>query len=103
MSLLLAEVDWNKLIDDPVLLVVVAVWLIVGAVVLGIVIAVQWRKVQQARHEANLKQRMIERGFKPDEIVSVINAGLTQHARRDHTGTAHQPPPRTCCPGAPFG
>ncbi len=73
----LAEIEWNSLLADPGLVVVFAVWAIVGLVVLGAIIAIQWRKVQQAKNEAGLKERMIERGFTADEIVSVINAGVS--------------------------
>ncbi len=98
MSLLLAEADWNTLLDDPGILAVVAVWAIVGVVVLGSIIAIQWRKVQQAKHEANLKQRMIERGFTADEIVSVINAGTAQGRLREPAKRADRPTGRACCP-----
>jgi hypothetical protein len=72
--MLLAEIDWNSLFADPDLVVVFAVWAVVGGVVLGAIIAVQWRKVRQAEHEARLKERMVERGFTADEIIGVVNA-----------------------------
>lgn len=45
-----------------------ALWLIVATV------AEQWRKVRVADRNAALKQSMIERGYKADEIVRVLNA-----------------------------
>lgn len=45
-----------------------ALWLIVATV------AEQWRKARVADRNAALKQAMIERGYKADEIVRVLNA-----------------------------
>jgi hypothetical protein len=47
----------------------IAVWLIVATV------AEQWRKIRIADRNAALKQSMVERGYRPDEIVRVLNAG----------------------------
>ena len=91
MSSLLAEIDWNTLLGDRELLTVVVVWAIVGIVVLGIIIAIQWRKVQQSKRDADLKERMIERGFTADEIVSVINAGTSRGKPRESAKPADQP------------
>ncbi len=98
MPLLLAEIDWNSLLADPGLVVVFAVWAIVGLVVLGAIIAVQWRKVQQAKNDATLKQQMIERGFTADEIVSVINAGAGHDKLRTPAERADRAAERACCP-----
>ena len=57
---------------------------VAGGVVLGAIIVVQWRKVEQAKAEAHLKEQMIERGFTADEIIRVVNAG----AGRDGAGRA---------------
>jgi len=46
-----------------------ALWLIVAT------IAEQWRKIRVADRNASLKQSMIERGYRSDEIVRVLNAG----------------------------
>jgi hypothetical protein len=46
-----------------------AVWLIVAT------LADQWRKVRAGDRTASLKQQMIAAGFRPDEIVRVLNAG----------------------------
>lgn len=50
-----------------------ALWLIVATV------AEQWRKVRVADRNAALKQSMIERGYKADEIVRVLNAAGDGH------------------------
>lgn len=50
-----------------------ALWLIVATV------AEQWRKVRVADRNAALKQAMIERGYKADEIVRVLNAAGDGH------------------------
>jgi hypothetical protein len=44
-------------------------WLIVATV------AEQWRKYRTAERNASLKQSMVAAGYKPDEIVKVLNAG----------------------------
>jgi hypothetical protein len=46
-----------------------ALWLIVATV------AEQWRKFRVADRNAVLKQSMIAAGYRPDEIVRVLNAG----------------------------
>jgi hypothetical protein len=46
-----------------------ALWLIVATV------AEQWRKYHVADRNASLKQSMVAAGYKPDEIVKVLNAG----------------------------
>jgi hypothetical protein len=46
-----------------------ALWLIVATV------AEQWRKFRVAERNASLKQSMVERGYRADEIVRVLNAG----------------------------
>jgi len=97
----LAEIDWNMLLADPGLLILVAVWTIIGVVVLGTVIAIQWRKAQQARREAELKHEMIERGFTAQEIVSVINAGVAAGKPRKTPRRAGQVPARVDTPGVP--
>ena len=39
------------------------------------VIAENWRKYRVAERQASLKQAMVDRGFRADEIVRVLNAG----------------------------
>jgi hypothetical protein len=46
-----------------------ALWLIVAT------IAEQWRKFRVADRNAALKQSMIAAGYRPDEIIRVLNAG----------------------------
>jgi hypothetical protein len=46
-----------------------ALWLIVATV------AEQWRKYKVADRNVALKQSMIAAGYRPDEIVRVLNAG----------------------------
>jgi hypothetical protein len=46
-----------------------ALWLIVATV------AEQWRKFRVAERNCALKQSMIAGGYRPDEIVRVLNAG----------------------------
>jgi hypothetical protein len=75
MSLLLAEIDWNSLLNKPDILPMLLAFGTTAIVILGVTIAVQWRKVRQAEHDARLKEQMIQRGFSADEIEKVINAG----------------------------
>ncbi len=96
----LAEIDWNSLLDQPDLLAPVAVLTVTGVVVLGVVIAVQWRKVQQAKAATSLKEQMIERGYTADEIVSVINAGEGHGRAVKATSRVNQVAnDRECCVG----
>jgi hypothetical protein len=46
-----------------------ALWLIVAT------LAEQWRKARAADRNTALKQSMVAAGFRPDEIVRVLNAG----------------------------
>jgi hypothetical protein len=46
-----------------------ALWLIVATV------AEQWRKWKVSERNAALKQSMVAAGYRPDEIVRVLNAG----------------------------
>ena len=41
-----------------------------------VIIAVQWRKAQQAMSEARLKRVMVERGYTAEEITTVLIASL---------------------------
>ncbi len=67
-------IDWNAVVQAPDFFVF-PVLISVGLIVLGIVVTVQWRKVQQAKYGMYLKERLIERGFSADEIVNIVNAG----------------------------
>jgi len=46
-----------------------ALWLIVAT------LAENWRKARSADHRTTLKQKMIDAGYRADEIVRVLNAG----------------------------
>lgn len=49
-----------------------------GGGVLSLIVATiaeNWRKSRVAENNAELKQAMIERGFRAEEIVKVLNAG----------------------------
>ncbi len=76
MLLVLAEIDWNTLLQKPDILPILLGFGTTAIVILGVTIAVQWRKAQQAKYEAELKGRMIERGFSAEEIKTVIQAGV---------------------------
>jgi hypothetical protein len=73
MASLLADIDWNTLLQarDTLVFLVIPATLVV--IILGVVIAVQWRKVQQAKYDAELKLRMIEHGFTADQIKTVLS------------------------------
>jgi hypothetical protein len=47
---------------------------VVGVCIAAIFGFIQWRKIEQHRLDAALKQKMIERGMTADEIVDVIQA-----------------------------
>ncbi len=74
---MLAEIDWNQLLQKPDMLPILIVTGFAGIIVLAAVIAPQIRKAKQASEEARLKERMIERGFTADEIETVIKASAT--------------------------
>lgn len=46
-----------------------ALWLILAT------LAEHWRKARRADQHATLKQKMLDAGYKSDEIVRVLNAG----------------------------
>jgi hypothetical protein len=74
---LIAEIDWNTLLQkSPDLFPLLVMFGVTGLVAMTAVIAVQWRKAQQARYNAYLKQRLIERGFTAEEIVNVVQADV---------------------------
>jgi len=98
MSLLLAEIDWDSLLREDFGTVVLPIFVLLGTVgVIGLaaIIAPQWRKTQQAKSEARLKEQMIERGFTADDIIKVINAGVSKGRPRKTTDRidCHEPTP----------
>lgn len=70
MSSLLAEIDWNLLLQKPDVLPLLVTCGVAGLLGMTAIIAVQWRKTQEAR----LKEKMIDRGYSADEILRVIIA-----------------------------
>ena len=81
MPLSLAEMDWNSLLQND-LLPLLVMFGVGGLIGMAAIIAVQWRKA----YEARLKEKMIDRGFTADEIVRVINARVSEKRRCE---TAH--------------
>jgi hypothetical protein len=73
-------------------------WLVVGLIVLGVVIANQWRKIRQAEIQAALKQDMLERGMSAEEIKLVLEAG--QKCRSRSSGQDARAPSGGARPGA---
>ncbi len=70
--------DWNSLIQNPDFLEFSVI--VVGSfIVLGVVAIIQWRIAQQAKYDAYLKERLIERGYSPNEIIAVVKAGRKKH------------------------
>ena len=76
MDTLLGEIDWNTLLMEKDALVMIMGPTAAVLIILGSVIAIQWRKVRQAEHDARLKERMIERGFSAEEIERVMGVRL---------------------------
>ena len=79
MPPLLAQIDWDSLLREDFGMIVVPLIMLtgtVGIVALAAIVTPQWRKAQQTRAEARLKERMVERGYSADEIIRVINAGV---------------------------
>ncbi len=90
--MLLADVDWNSLLQKPDMLPLLIVTGFAGIIGLTAIIAPQWRKAKQASDEARLKERMIERGFTADEIETVIKAAAAPE-RVGKAAPLHRPRP----------
>ncbi len=82
MASQLAEIDWNMLLQSPDILIALMMPAAFVLIILGVTIAIQWRKAQQAKYDAELKLRMIERGFTAEEIKTVISTSTGRSARR---------------------
>jgi hypothetical protein len=54
-----------------------------GVTLVAIIGIFQWRKIEQRRMEAALKQEMLERGMSADEIVRVIEASQIKPERHE--------------------
>ena len=66
-----------RLADHPDLAgMIVAV--LAAIVVLGSVIAIQWRRVRIGEAEASIKLRMVDKGYSAEEIEGVLGAKLTK-------------------------
>ncbi len=78
----LANIDWNTVLQAPDTLLFLVLPTAAVAIILSLTIAIQWRKAQQAKYDAELKLRMIERGFTAEEIKTVISASLGRAPRR---------------------
>ncbi len=61
-----------------------------GVLVFASLAVVQWRMEQQAKCDAYLKERLLERGFEADEIIKVVNAGM----RKQRAPGAEEQPTR---------
>jgi len=82
MASLLADIDWNALLQAPDTLITLVMPLTFVLIILGVTIAIQWRKVQQAKYDAELKLHMIEHGFTAEEIKTVISTSTGRSPRR---------------------
>ena len=93
MPPLLAEIDWNTLLQqDPGLPFLAAIGMIM-IVALTAIIAVQWRKANQLATEARLKELMIQRGFSAQEIVDVIGVKIDRRqTEQPHCPDVHADP-----------
>jgi hypothetical protein len=69
----LAGIDWNRMLDPPVIVFIVGAIIVVAAIV-----APQWRQAAKASEDARLKEQMIQRGFSVEEIERVIRAGADE-------------------------
>ncbi len=84
------SIDWNSLIQNPVFFES-SVIVLGGVLVFASIAVVQWRIAQQAKCDAYLKERLIERGFEAHEIIKVVNARVRKQRA---PGVEEQP---TCC------
>jgi len=72
---------WAMTIEDAVakdLVAVLFVTFMFGGGILWLIVATvaeQWRKVRVAERQAELKRSMVAAGYRPEEIVRVLNAG----------------------------
>jgi hypothetical protein len=69
----------------------VLIFLVSGATVVAIIGLFQWRKIEQRRIEAALKQEMLERGMSADDIVRVIQASQAKPGPVDVEKARPQP------------
>lgn len=81
MLSVLGELDWNSLLQQPDVLMAFVSWGGMIVMVLGIVFIIQWRRVQVAKYDAEIKARMVERGYTAEEIVRVLEVGASRKHR----------------------
>ena len=86
-----AEIDWNQLLDQPDALPMIIMPLMTLIIVLGVTFAIQWRKVQVAKYDAQIKQQMIDQGFSADDILKVCSRKVSRAQRAEL---------EACCPPA---
>ena len=98
MMPMLAEIDWNSLLHNTDMLPLLLVIGSTTAVLLTAIIAVQWRKAQQASYEAVLKQQMIGRGFTAEDIKVIIDAGAANKRIGKVVKIRRTVPQDSCCP-----
>lgn len=75
--------DWNEFVQGgdfaPLVVCIVMTIMVVTALALW-----HWSKVRIAEAELRLKERMVERGFSPEEIERVFAAGSSRRRRGRH-------------------
>lgn len=77
---LIAEIDWNHLLEPPS-----GILIVFGLVAVVGLIAPQWRRMRQHAEDVRLKEQMVQRGFTADEIEQVMAAGRDKpEGRRGH-------------------
>ena len=72
--------DWPP-VYTFVLVLVLGVSLLAAAIPIGIVTAVQWRKVRQAELDHLLKQELLAQGRSVEEVERLLLAGSRPPAR----------------------
>jgi hypothetical protein len=74
---MLAYVDWNEILRPPGLPILLLI-VMVGTVIMTAIIAPQARRVSEIR----LKEKMVNRGFRAEEIRMVLDAGARPRESR---------------------
>lgn len=69
-------------------------WIAIAVISIAPILGSFWYKAQKAKHEAELKQGMIDNGYSASEIERVLAAGSegskrprSSESRRDEVGT----------------
>ncbi len=75
---MLAEFDWNQLLQMPNIAVVMGCLIpIAGS------IAMAWRSIEKTKSENALKRSLVERGMSADEIERILAAKGPSESSRD--------------------